>query len=149
MHETDLYEQLAQYLNMKYPGALYHFDLMGVHNPSPVSRGLYSRLNGRAWPDLFIAEPVFMPSSINVYRGLFLELKRAGTRLQKRSGEWASQHIAEQAKLLLDLQDRGFVAQFAVGLDEAVSLIESYFLGTPIQQLEQALQDADQGDRPF
>lgn len=130
MKETDLYEQLARYLNLKYPRAIYHLDLAGVNNPSRATRSLYGRVNRRAWPDLFIAAPVVMPDTTSVYHGLFLELKVEGTRLKKkRDGSWASRHIEEQAAMLADLQDRGYVAQFAVGYDEAVSTIDSYFAG--------------------
>lgn len=130
--ESDLYEQIARYLNLRYPQVVYHFDLAGVHNPSPSTRALYGRLNRRAWPDLFIAEPVLMPgkpSKRKAYQGLFLELKRAGTRLKTRDGRWASPHIAEQAAMLADLQDKGYIAQFACGFVETQEIIDSYFQG--------------------
>lgn len=134
MHETDLYEQLAQYLHLKYPNVPYHFDLAGVNNPSRYSRSLYGRLNRRAWPDLYIARPMPYPGledPAKWYSGLFLELKKEGTRLRKRDGSWSSDHIAEQAAVLDELQAAGYIAQFAVGYDEAVQLIESYLGDEP------------------
>ncbi|WP_096303463.1 hypothetical protein [Jatrophihabitans sp. GAS493] len=57
-------------------------------------------------------------------------MKREGTRLKKRNGDWASEHIEEQAAVLGQLQDQGYYAVFAVGYDQAVEYIEEY-LGTP------------------
>lgn len=134
MTENDLYEQLAQYLTLKHPelDGLWHFDTAGLWTPSHKLRNLYGRLNRRAWPDLMIPVPVFMPGSTEVYSGLFIELKRSGTRLKKRDGSWANEHIAEQASMLDDLRARGYIAQFAVGLTEATELIESYLSGKPL-----------------
>ena len=58
--------------------------------------------------------------------GLFLELKKEGTRLKKKDGEWASPHIAEQAEVLRKLRDRGYAAEFVVGFDEAKKVIDDY-----------------------
>jgi hypothetical protein len=127
--ENNFYEQLAQYLKLQHPDVLFHFDLSGVNNGSLYTRSLYSRLNGRGWPDLFIARAAMMPGTTNVYYGLFLELKVDGTRLKKADGSWASPHIAQQANVLNLLASEGFVAQFAVGLDEAIALIDSYLAG--------------------
>lgn len=90
---------------------------------------------------MFIAEvvearPVFdEPYWNNICRdwdcffGLFIEFKKDNTRLKKQNGEWASKHIAEQAKTLKDLRDRGYCAEFAVGFDEAKKIIDEYLGG--------------------
>jgi hypothetical protein len=103
------------------------------------------RQNGgrRAWPDMFIAEP--RPASrinTNIKNwgdineifdnfhfaefGLFIELKKEGTRLRKKNGDYASEHIAEQAEVLAELDKRGYCACFAVGFDEAKRIIDEY-----------------------
>lgn len=127
MKETDLYEQLARYMNLNYPGVIYHFDSSGINNPSKYSRAQYSRLNGRGYPDMFIAKPKW-DASTNQYTacGLYLEIKKEGTRLKKRDGEWANAHIAEQATTLLRLRASGYPAEFGVGLDACIKLIEEY-----------------------
>lgn len=61
--------------------------------------------------------------------GLFIELKKDGTHLKKKNGDWATEHIAEQAKTLEDLRARGYCAEFAVGFDEAKKLIDEYLGG--------------------
>ena len=79
------------------------------------------KLNRRAWPDLFIAEPR------NGKAGLFLELKRLGTRIYRQDGELvADVHIREQARALKVLRDKGYVANFAIGFDDAVEQIRQY-----------------------
>lgn len=118
--ENDLYEQIAHYMSLKHQRIMYHFDLSGMWTPSHKARNLYGRLNSRAWPDLFIAYPSGLSN------GLFIELKREGTKLTKKDGSWASQHIAEQAAVLSELIERGYEARFAVGFDKAVKVIEDY-----------------------
>lgn len=58
--------------------------------------------------------------------GLFIEFKRDGTRIKKRDGSYASDHIAGQVKLLSLLEDQGYLVVFAVGFDEARWVINSY-----------------------
>lgn len=60
------------------------------------------------------------------YAGLMIELKKDGVRLKKKSGEWASEHIAEQASVLKCLQDKGYKADFAIGYDQAIQKIDEY-----------------------
>lgn len=128
--EVDIYSQLARYMNIKHPNAVYHFDGSGINNPSKYSRSLYSRLNGRAWPDMFIAATALMPGSTIAYSGLFLEIKADGVRVRKRDGTWASDHIAEQAAMADVLQDAGYIAVLVTGLDQCVEVIESYLAGS-------------------
>lgn len=134
INEIQLYEQIAQYMNLQYPSVPYHFDLSGLWTPSHKLRNLYGRLNKRAWPDLFIAAP-----KINVYpsndfslNGMFLELKKDGTVLYKKDGTMRlNPHHQEQAAILESLREQGYFAAFAVGFDEAKMLIDNY-LKAPI-----------------
>ena len=61
-----------------------------------------------------------------MFAGLFLEIKRDGTRLKKKNGEWSTTHIKEQANVLHRLRKRGYAAEFAIGFDEAKKLIDEY-----------------------
>ena len=131
MKESDLQVQIADYLRLQYPDVLFHSDF-GSGVKLTVGQAMkQKRQNGgrRAWPDMFIAEPV--PRCIDggwhhEYNGLFIELKKDGTRIKKKNGEWASDHIAEQADVLDRLEFRGYKAEFAVGFDEAKKLIDEY-----------------------
>jgi hypothetical protein len=137
--EKALYDQLAPWLKLTYPNVQYHFDLSGVWTPSHQQRNLYGRLNKRAWPDLFIAVPRKSPSSTSSWHsGLFLELKREGTRLKTRDGRWASDHIAEQAVVLEELNRKGYRAEFAVGFADAAEKITLYMEGEALSHRPRA-----------
>lgn len=130
MKESAIYEQLARYMNLQYPLVPYHYDLQGVNNPSPATRAMYSRLNGRAWPDLFIPWAAHTTNGAPDYHGLFIEIKREGTRLKKRDGSWADHHLQEQALMLANLRAHGYAAVFGVGIDECIDIIDHYMKGT-------------------
>lgn len=129
MNESDLQVMVADYLRLRYSEVLFHSDF-GSGVKLTVGQAMkQKRQNGgrRAWPDMFIAEP--MDVAGRIYNGLFIELKKGGTRLKKKNGEWASEHIAEQADVLERLEFRGYKALFAVGFDEAKTIIDNYLGG--------------------
>lgn len=89
------------------------------------------RLQGgrRSWPDMFIAEVRSLGDKY--YHGLFIELKKAGTRIYRKDGRLvANEHIHEQFDMLEQLRQRGYIAEFACGFDEAKKIIDEY-LGDP------------------
>lgn len=139
MNESDLQSQVADYLRLQYPDVMFHSDFGSGIKLTPGQAAKQKRQNGgrRAWPDMFIACTLKVIIRFDFNRnidvservpcgGLFLELKREGTRLKKKNGEWATEHIAEQAKVLDDLRERGYCAEFAVGFDEAKRIIDEY-----------------------
>lgn len=126
MTETAVYEEVTRHLAKYHNDLIWHWDLAGVNNPSPASRGLYSRLNKRGWEDLVIDEPRTMPGTLNVYHGLRVEVKKPKERLKKRDGQWASAHIAEQAVQIDRHRAKGYVADFGCGTDEVLELVHSY-----------------------
>ena len=134
MSEAELQKQVAIYLRMQYPEVMFRSDFGAGVKLTPRQAIIQKIQNGgrRAWPDMFIAEPV--PRCIDgswkyEWNGLMIELKKEGTHLKKRNGEWASDHIREQAEVLEALQDRGYRAEFAVGFEEAINLIDEYLGG--------------------
>lgn len=135
MKEEVLQQQLADYLRLQYPDVIFHSDFGSGTKLTMGQAVKQKRLNGgkRAWPDMFIAEPFRADTELQkdcpVFFGLFLELKKDGTRLRKKNGEWASKHIAEQAQIIKQLKDRGYYAAFVVGFDEAKGLIDTYLKG--------------------
>lgn len=131
MNEAQLQQQVAEYIRFRYPGVMFHSDFGSGVKLTPGQAIKQKRQNGgrRAWPDMFIAEPVevdFGQPSWRRYAGLFIELKLKGVRLQKKDGSWATPHIAEQADVLDALKFRGYKATFAVGFDEAKEIIDGY-----------------------
>ena len=132
MRESDLQVMVADYLRLQYPSVLFHSDFGSGIKLTPGQAVKQKRQNGgrRAWPDMFIAQPRFETDSSTslelVAHGLFIELKKEGTRLKKKNGEWASEHIAEQANILRALRIRGYSAEFACGFEEAKAIIDKY-----------------------
>lgn len=130
MTESDLQVMVADYLRLQYSNVLFHSDFGSGIKLTMGQAAKQKRQNGgrRAWPDMFIAEPELLDNGEGSY-GLFIELKKECTRLKKKDGSWASEHIAEQAEMLERLESRGYRAEFAVGFDEAKRIIDDYLGG--------------------
>ena len=109
------------------------------------------RLQGgrRSWPDMFIAEPMARKIDLSkdspfdkaaklvMHAGLFIELKKAGTRIYRKDGRLVSDaHIREQYDMLEQLRQRGYVAEFACGFDEAKKIIDEYLGGLEAEEVE-------------
>lgn len=119
--EEQLQKQVVDYIKLKYPEAQFRSDLGGIRL-TPGLRARAARLQaGRAWPDLFIAEPR------SGFHGLFIEIKREGTRVRKKDGNFvADPHIREQALMLHTLATRGYLTCFGVGFDHIIEIIDEY-----------------------
>lgn len=126
MNESELQVMVADYLRMQYPDVLFHSDFGSGIKLTMGQAIKQKRQNGgrRAWPDMFIAEPV--KASYVVHHGLFIEIKKEGTRIYKKDGTFASEHIEEQAKTLALLGAKGYKAVFAIGFDNAKQIIDEY-----------------------
>ena len=131
MKESELQTKVADYLRLQYPNVVFHSDYGSGVKLTVRQATIQKRQNGfrRGWPDMFIAEKSTLANGVTLFSGLFLELKRENTRLKKRNGEWVSDHIAEQAKIIEQLNERGYLATFAVGFDEAKEIIDKYLGG--------------------
>jgi len=127
--ESQLQQQVADYLCLQYPDVLFHSDYGSGVKLTPRQASIQKRQNGgrKSWRDMFIAESQVNGDTLYDFQsGLFLELKKEGTRLKKKNGDWASEHIKEQAKVLEQLRARGYCAEFAVGFNEAKKIIDEY-----------------------
>lgn len=88
--------------------------------------------SGRAWPDLFIAEPKWPSKGLmnnpDYTCGLFIEIKKEGTKIFLKDGETlvADEHVREQAETLKKLRDRGYKAVFGIGFEECKKIIDEY-----------------------
>jgi hypothetical protein len=94
MTELELQAQVADYIRLKYPSVIFHSDFGSGIKLTMGQAIRQKRLNGgrRSWPDMFIAETVISKirhddGSYNAYSGLFVELKREGTRIFKKDGK--------------------------------------------------------------
>jgi hypothetical protein len=143
--EADLQVQVADYLRLQYPSVMFHSDFGSGIKLTMGQAIKQKRQNGgrRAWPDMFIAEPKEVARtefedkekritlSFGHSRfGLFIELKRPGTRIFKKDGTLvADPHIREQFDILEQLRRKGYMAKFACGFDEAKRIIDEYLRG--------------------
>lgn len=118
--EQILHQQVCDYLKLQYPTVIFRSDHEGGRKRHPVEQARIKRLNsGRAWPDLFIAEPT------TLWKALFIELKAVEIYTQKGYLK-ADPHLREQEEMLDRLQQKGYKAVFAVGFDQAQSIIDKY-----------------------
>lgn len=133
MNESDLQVAVADYIRRRYPGVLFHSDFGSGIKLTKGQAIKQKRQNGgrRGWPDMLIAETSYIELDGDPCRlsGLFLELKKEGTRIYKKDGTPASPHIAEQIEVLKSLEEREYAARFAVGFDEAKKIIDWYLKG--------------------
>lgn len=139
MKESTLQCHVADYLRLQYPHVLFHSDYGSGIKLTPGQAAKQKRQNGgrRAWPDMFIAEPKVDLEYMIKYSGLFIELKKAGTRIFKKNGTLVSNaHICEQFDMLEQLRRRGYVAEFACGFDEAKQIIDRYLGGPATKKVE-------------
>lgn len=121
--EYELCKRISEHLQWHYPDILYHFDF-GSGAKLTIGQAVQQKtLNTRkGYPDLFIIEPR------NGFKGLYIEVKIAGTELyQKRNpSKYKDEHLQEQAIYLSELRKRGFRAEFGIGYDECKNLIDNY-----------------------
>lgn len=149
--EHQLYEKIARYLQLQYPGAIYRFDIAADLKLTMGQAAKHKRLHPRrGYPDLFIAEPtapkavkklyredengaqsvgyVFSTKdSMDMYAGLYLELKAEGNSPFKKDGSLKKdEHLEEQQAMLESLRVKGYKAEFAVGFEGAKQIIDDY-----------------------
>lgn len=135
-HEESLQRQVCSYLRLHYSHVMFRSDFAsGLHLTENQARIHKSLQSGRAWPDLLIYEPS------RSYCGLALELKKTGEsvvlKIGPRKGKLSTDaHIQEQAAVLKNLQRKGWYANFAVGYDEAVKIIDWYFQKKTLENQE-------------
>lgn len=141
MTELELQAQVADYIRLKYPSVIFHSDFGSGIKLTMGQAIKQKRLNGgrRAWPDLFIAEPTcYENCGADIWtHGLFIELKRQGTKIYRKDGRLvANEHIREQFDMLEQLRQRGYMAEFACGFDEAKEIIDGYLGGPAEEEVE-------------
>jgi hypothetical protein len=121
-HEQSLQRQVCTYLRMQYPNVIFRSDFSSGLHLTPAQASLHKSMqSGRAWPDLQIINPS------RKYHGLFIELKKEGTKVYLKNGKLTSNpHIQEQAAVLKELNKLGYFARFGIGFDSCQRLIDWY-----------------------
>jgi len=140
--EYDLQVRLVDYLLENYPSIIFRSDLGGIRLPPGLAnkvkklsvgsaKSIPHRHGGEpqgkkiAYPDFFIAEPM------GGWFGLFIELKRQKSGYCKGKNPLDkqlknSEHVREQAEILLKLRKKGYYADFVGGWAEIRHLVDWY-----------------------
>lgn len=125
--EASLQRQVCTYLKRKYPQVIFRSDYSSGVKLSKAQAIIHKSIQScRAWPDLFIYAPR------RGFHGLAIELKKDKTAIivtmGPRKGHLvADPHIQEQYLLLKELKRLGYYAEFGVGYDATVKIIDWYF----------------------
>ena len=117
--EAQLHKMVCDYIRTKYPNVIFNSDLSGIKLTIGQATKLKSLRSSRAFP-VAIYEPR------GGCHGLFIELKAEGTKLLKRDGSMATEHIKEQDLMLRSLIKKGYLCYFAIGFDAAKYFIDNY-----------------------
>jgi hypothetical protein len=120
--EESLQIMVAEYLRVKHPDVIFHSDFSAGCKLTLGQAVRNKKMQcGKKYPDMFIAEPV--PN----YAGLYLELKKEGSKVFKSDGTlYASEHLKAQNETLLALRTKGYKAVFAIGYDATLRIIDNY-----------------------
>ena len=120
MSEALEHEQLCSYLRATYPEVIFISDASGLKLPIGQATRWARLKSHRGVPDLIILEPR------RNSHGLCIELKRTGEKIMKKDGSLKTVHLQEQHDLLTTLRKKGYVANFALGFEEAQQMIDTY-----------------------
>lgn len=120
-----IHKALCRYVSISYPGVIFNVDLSGVPLSMKQAKTAKMLRSHRGFPDFILIEPR------GGYHGLFIEIKREGTKLRWRDGTWRDEHIAEQAEMIDLLLSRGYMAGFGIGLDECIKIVDEYMKFNP------------------
>jgi hypothetical protein len=121
--EEAVHIAICDYIRAKYPYAIFTSESSGIRVFWKQAKALKRMRSSAGLPDIMIFEPR------KSYYGLFLEVKREDFAVYKKDGGLVSNtHIQEQENILHRLKQRGYMAEFVRGFDDAKALID-YYLG--------------------
>jgi len=119
--EFKLHKNIAEYLRLQYPDAVFLSTLNGIRLPIGQAVQAASLQSGRALPDLILLQ------ARRGYHGLCGEIKTGVSEVYRQDGTLKQdQHIREQADMLALLCECGYHASFWFGFDEAKERIDWY-----------------------
>lgn len=120
--EEKIQEQFCEWIKIQYPNVIFSCDLSsGMKLTIGQAVKAKKMRSSRALPDFTASEPK------GKYHGFHLELKRSGTVIFKKDGTLvADEHIREQHALLERLRIKGYYAEFAIGIEDAMKQFNNY-----------------------
>jgi hypothetical protein len=121
--EVEVHLAICDYIKAKYPYTIFTSESSGIRVFWKQAKMMKRMRSSAGLPDIMIFEPR------KSYYGLFLEVKRENFAVYKKDGGIVSnQHIQEQEQMLYRLKQRGYMAEFVRGFDDAKAIID-YYLG--------------------
>lgn len=131
-NEQSVQLAVCHYLDVCYPHVMYKSDYGSGLGMTQNQARLQARMqSGPGWPDMFLPVPVHHSNGKH-YCGLYIELKADGATVVLKNGPRKGKlttdaHIQKQAAVLQQLNHNGYYANFAVGYDAAINVIDWYF----------------------
>jgi hypothetical protein len=123
--EASIHEQLCAYVRSRYPDTIFTSESSGIRLTMGQAVKAKKLRSSSKLPDFWLAEPR------GIYGGLFLELKRSREEVYRKDGSLkADDRILGQNLILLRLREKGYKAEFACGLPDAVIQVE-YYMSLP------------------
>jgi hypothetical protein len=124
--ERILQLQLSQWLKAQYPDLIFWSNDSGEKKSIGLAKLNKRMRSGSKIPDLWISE------AHGGYFGLYIELKTS-TPFKKDGTLKANPHAEAQSKMLDELNARGYMASFGVGLESSMATIKMY-LSQPLTE---------------
>lgn len=120
--EDWIHQKIVAWLKDNYPDALFRTDLAGIRLTTGQATKIKRLQDGRrGWPDIFLPEPM------GDYCGFYGEIKIDRNEVFKKNGSIRqSKHIQEQWAMLQELRNRGYAAEWLLGLSDAKLKLEAY-----------------------
>lgn len=118
--EEVVQRMVCQYLKAKHKNVMFNSDMAGIKLTKGQAVKAAKLRSNKGFPDLVIYEPR------KGYSGLFIELKKGGTRLVKKDGTPTDEHVLDQITCINRLIDRGYKSKICIGYDQAIEAIEDY-----------------------
>lgn len=121
MKETDLHIAICNYIKLQYKGIIFTSENSGLRVFWKQAKMLKKTRSCSGLPDIWILEPR------KGYHGLLLEIKREGTKIYKKDGDMRQDaHLKEQEEILHQLKQKGYMAEFVVGFENAKAILDFY-----------------------
>jgi len=126
--EFELQKAVCKYIGIKYPKVFFSSDTIAFVELSKAQqiRNFLIQKHGFKTPDLLIHEPV------GRFHSCYIEIKVNSPFKVKHEELLKDEQIQEQENSLAELRKKGFVAEFGVGYNHCLHIIENYLQGNNI-----------------
>lgn len=129
-------QRFVNWIRREFPHVIVFCDVIGEDLTETGRKRAYAMRTRRGIPDVIIDYPSrgyhgarfeFKKTGTAIYKRDGVTLRKQSYRYQDRAGNWhVGDHLAEQAATLTELNNCGYFARFAVGLDNAQRLFRWY-----------------------